>query len=315
MMSVSRKFLIIISLLIVLTISGSVITVLYIDDSIARYGGLFPCSAPRSPTSIQEIANLARIEFCSRGTRLVGTLVMPDGEGPFPLLIFVPSPGAIYATRSTRDMLVYFFKQAGYALFFPDQRGVGDSAGFFPQFIVEGEVSENCADLIQLQADDLLASAYFLRNLQEINPEQIGFIGWDQAGWIIPLAASQSNISSFSVIVSGATVSVGVQNFWEHITEGYIPSIEHEALSAELATFDGNPGFDPRTSIMNMTNPGLWLWGDKDPIIPSRESKSILEEIIQDYNKFFTIIYSLNNGHNWFYNDLIIDWLNNQTMN
>ena len=58
-----------------------------------------------------------------------------------------------------------------------------------------------------------------------------------------------------------------------------------QELSAQLATFEGPPGFDPRPAIEAMTIPGLWLWGEIDASIPTPESRAILEDIITEHGK------------------------------
>ena len=281
-----------------------------------------PCIEQTTPTSIQEIENLDHIEFCSQETKLVGKLVIPEGEGSFPLLVFAHGSGES-ATRNTYDPIVNLLKAEGYVCFIPDKRGVGDSGGSIPD-VGEGDSTKK----IQLLADDLLAAVNFMKDLKEINTEQIGLIGGSQAGWVIALAAAQSNIPDFTVIVNGATVSVGVQMFWEGITEelmdedrrGHlIPMGEskREELSRQISGFDGKHGFDPRESIEMMSVPGIWLWGDLDPNVPTRECKAILEEIIAEYGKPYTIYYEDTSGHNWpdSKENKIIDWLNEQTSN
>ncbi len=137
-------------------------------------------------------------------------------------------------------------KAEGYACFIPDKRGVGDSGGSLP------EVSTgNSKEKIQLLADDLLAAVNYMKNLREISTEQIGLMGGSQAGWVIPLAASQSDIADFTVIVNGATVPLGVSVYWEKITlDGRLRSVDRpghlipmdetrrQQLSEQLASFD-----------------------------------------------------------------------------
>ena len=228
--------------------------------------GCGKCEEQAPLTSINEIENLDYIEFCSGKTTLVGRLVVPEGEGPFPLLVFAHGSGKS-ATRYTYDPIVDLLKAEGYACFIPDKRGVGDSGGSLPEVSVG-----NSKEKIQLLADDLLAAVNYMKNLREINTEQIGLMGGSQAGWVIPLAASQSDIADFTVIVNGATVPLGVSVFWEKTTlDGKLRSVDHpghlipmdktrrQQLSEQLASFDGEHGFDPRESIEIMSVPSIWL--------------------------------------------------------
>jgi len=150
-------------------------------------------------------------------------------------------------------------------------------------------------------------------------------MGGSQAGWIIPLAASQSDVLDFTIVVNGATVPLGMSVYWENITlDGELRSkerpghliclsdSEREELSNQLASFDGEYGFDPRQAIEMMSVPGIWLWGDIDPNVPTRECKAILEEIITEYDKPYSIYYEDSSGDNWSKSkgNKIIDWLN-----
>ena len=170
------------------------------------------CEEQPPPASIQDIKDLNHVEFCSEGTTLVGRLVIPEGEGSFPLLVYAHGSGKS-AARHTYDSIVDLLKAEGYASFIPDKRGVGDSGGSLPKV-----GAGNSKEKIRLLAADLLAAVNSMKNLKEINTEQIGLIGGSQAGWVIVLVASQSEIADFTVIVNGATVPVSVSVYWENIT-------------------------------------------------------------------------------------------------
>ena len=270
---------------------------------------------PPAPSTIQAIKDFDHIEFYSGGQKLVGRLVLPEGEGPFPALVHVGG-GSGLTTRFQIDPS--FLQAAGFAVFSYDKRGVGDSEGLFLE-IASPTVETSEWRLPQL-ADDALAAVSFLKNLKEVNPDQIGLMGGSQNGWTIPLATSRSNIPAFAVIVSGPTVSVGEQVYYEGLTEGVTESPgllvqmnedEREQLSQKLAGFDTIRGFDPRKSLEGMSIPGLWIWGDHDSLVPVRESRAILKRIIAEYDKDFTILYYPDKGHKIRALDMgeMVDWI------
>jgi hypothetical protein len=76
-----------------------------------------------------------------------------------------------------------------------------------------------------------------------------------------------------------------------------ISESKREQLTEQMAAYDGGRGFDPRQSIAAMSIPGLWIWGDRDGSVPARESRRVLEGIIQAYDKDFSILYYPNAGH------------------
>jgi pimeloyl-ACP methyl ester carboxylesterase len=156
----------------------------------------------------------------------------------------------------------------------------------------------------------------FLRNLREINPKQIGLLGQSQAGSIIPQVAARSNIPAFAVILIGQTVSVGEVHHYQGLTDRVqrLPPMtesERDELSAQLATFDGDPGFDPRPHIEAMEIPALWIWGDLDGWVPPRKSRLEMERMIAEHDKDFAIIYDPNYGHDWpsSWNIEAVDWI------
>jgi hypothetical protein len=74
-----------------------------------------PCNAfrepPPPPTTIEEIKNLDEVEFYSDGTKLVGRLVVPEGEGPYPAIVLVHSSGR--GTRHDFDPLMVLLQASG----------------------------------------------------------------------------------------------------------------------------------------------------------------------------------------------------------
>jgi dienelactone hydrolase len=271
------------------------------------------CGQASPPITVEAIENLNYIEFCSGGQSLMGRLSLPGGEGPFPAVVHV-SGGS--GRRTRWEYSPSALTSAGFAVFTYDKRGVRDSEGLFVEATAGGiETSE--WRLPQL-VDDALAAVAFLQNLQEINPDQIGLWGASQHGWTIPLAASRSDAPAFAVIVAGATVSVGEEVYYSDLTgdtqkhPGAMTDSELEELSKKLAEFDGERGFDPHESIEAMQIPAVWVWGARDQSIPVRESKAILDSIIVEHDKHFTILLYPDADHGipeYLYFDQVLDWI------
>jgi pimeloyl-ACP methyl ester carboxylesterase len=132
------------------------------------------------------------VRFANGDTRLAGTLIRPDRDGKYAAIVLVHASGA--ADRGQVLPLARFLVRHGIALLAYDKRGVGDSTGDW-----------NAASFDEL-AGDVVAAFEYLKTRADIDPAQIGLLGWSQAGWIMPLAAAQAKDLAFVISVSGAGV-------------------------------------------------------------------------------------------------------------
>ena len=116
--------------------------------------------------------------FEGKGETLAGRLVLPQGDGPFPIAVMVHGSEA-YSAR-TFNYLQRLFPAHGIGVFVYDKRGTGESTGRYSQDF-------------HLLADDAVAALHEARRLAGKRAGRVGFNGGSQAGWIEPLAASRSN--------------------------------------------------------------------------------------------------------------------------
>ena len=132
---------------------------------------------------------------------LSGTLLVPASQGPHPVLIFLHGSGA--AVRQSNNFLADHFARRGIASLIFDKRGSGASTGDWRE--------ANFNDLAQ----DVLACVQVVKDRGDIDPRMIGLIGGSQAGWIGPLAASLSQDVAFLIMISGPTVTVAREGWWD----------------------------------------------------------------------------------------------------
>jgi len=128
---------------------------------------------------------------------LTGTLLLPEGEGPFPAIVVMHSTGP--NNRDYFRQWGHYFAEAGIAALVYDKPGAYDSAHpSLPSFRHNS---------IQDLADAALAGVEYLQSRPEINPEQIGLWSYSNSSWAGPLAASQSDQVAFIIAtaVSGIT--------------------------------------------------------------------------------------------------------------
>jgi dienelactone hydrolase len=255
------------------------------------------------------------LSFSSGDVMLVGRLRLPSGEGPFPVVVWVHGSGQ--TTRDEALPLHNLLVEAGIAVFSYDKRGVGESEGAYSE-VTAGQGNA----LLGLLAADAAAAADFVATQERIDTAHIGFFGASQAGWIVPQAALLTENVSFISLLSGPTVSVGIENYNSRLTPDQGGSVTAEQIatfSEQLANYTGGGGYDPRNALEALEVPGLWILGGRDASIPVRETAAILEEIKIEFDKDFTIEIYPNANHGMFdaetgiqapfMNEVLIPWI------
>jgi dienelactone hydrolase len=271
------------------------------------------------PTELGNV--LDDLTFPSGDIMLQGRLDLPEGEGPFPAIVWVHGSGR--STRLEAQRLTDLLTGAGFAVFRYDKRGVGVSEGRY-----ENISAGNSLEQLALLASDAVAAAAYVSTLAQVAGQPVGLFGSSQAGWIIPQAANLSDQVRFAVILVGPAVSVGVENRYSSLTNETSQSlsdVELQELSEQIAEFSGVAGFDPYDSIAALQIPVLWVLGGQDSSIPTIETVAILEEIKAAGAKDFTIFvyplgtHSLANVETGeqipFMEEVVLPWFQDQAVN
>ena len=129
----------------------------------------------------------SEVTFLNEGQdiQLAGMLFMPEGEGPFPAVVYLYGSGP--SSRENRWMLtlVKHLQENGIMVLVPDKRGSSLSEGDWRTASFE--------DL----GRDALAAVQFLKGQNELLITDIGLIGSSQGGHITPLIAGLSSEIDF----------------------------------------------------------------------------------------------------------------------
>jgi len=164
---------------------------LYVE--INSIGGTFEGKIRKPYPYIEEEV---RYDNKEAGIKLAGTLTLPAGKGPFPVVLLISGSGpqdrneTVFSHRPFLILADYLTRQ-GIAVLRADDRGVGASTGDFSQ-----ATSEDFAS-------DALAGIVYLKTRKEIKPEQIGLIGHSEGGIIAPMVAVKSPDLAFIVLMAG----------------------------------------------------------------------------------------------------------------
>jgi hypothetical protein len=129
--------------------------------------------------------------FRGAGVELAGSLVMPVGDAPVPVMVLVHGS----ERTSARDFYAAQrqFPSEGIGVFVYDKRGTGASGGRYGHDYL-------------LLAEDAIAAMHEARRLAGARAGRIGYQGTSEGGWVAPLAATIERVD-FVVVGYGLAVS------------------------------------------------------------------------------------------------------------
>lgn len=215
------------------------------------------------------------LEFTNGDIRLAGRLYLPEGEGPFPAVIFTHGSGDAGRDNPRYREEAEYFRTRGIASFVYDKRGYGASTGDWRR-----------ASFEEL-AEDALAALRALRSVDAVDPDHIGFRGASQSGWVLPLAASRTPDLAFLILISPAGVSVRDQILYDARTDledaGYSPPEVERGLGvtrSAMAYAAGEKDWEAHQRVLDRargepwlqtaagpTSPDHWLWSWARPLL------------------------------------------------
>lgn len=163
--------------------------------------------------------------------RIGGTLTIPEGSGPFPAVVLISGSGPQNRDSeifSHKPFLVIadFLTNQGYAVLRYDDRGVGESTGTFAQ-----ATSEDFSH-------DAEAALEYLRGREDINKDQVGFIGHSEGGMIAPMVAARNKNVAFLVLLAGPGTPIDELMTYQlnHVKGQYNLSKEGEKSYSSMVT-------------------------------------------------------------------------------
>ena len=134
------------------------------------------------------------------GNTLVGTLTIPEGEGPFPAMVLVSGSGQQNRDEELMNhrpfwVIADYCALHGIAVLRYDDRGIGGSTGE-----VENATSMDFSY-------DAEAAFDYLRNHKEINATKVGILGHSEGGVINFMVAARRPEVAFLVSLAGPSVN------------------------------------------------------------------------------------------------------------
>ena len=170
----------------------------------AACSSLAPTSPTPTPTATPQPPRVEEIAFQSGSFTLVGDLWLPEGSGPFPVILLNQGSGMEARTNRGFSPTVERMLRAGYAVFSWDKPGVGKSTG---------QLSE--ARLLHERAQILLDAIRVMKARPDIDPHRIGLEGGSQGGYVMALALSMTQDIAFMICTSCPGMSGADQSTYQ----------------------------------------------------------------------------------------------------
>ncbi|MBB6372114.1 alpha/beta hydrolase family protein [Chryseobacterium shigense] len=258
------------------------------------------------------------VKFESQGITLAGSILEP--EKPLAAVVIVHGSDPVKREMEFAKRLA----KEGIAVLTYDKRGVGESGGVY----VGPSVGTNNIDTanLTLLAHDANAAVKTFQTYLKDKKTPIGLVGFSQAGWIIPIAASKNPQVDFMVLFSCPTITTleqlrfqfytnGNNNFWENHTEA--DAIEHTRNDPDKYQFAAT---DPKTSLNMLSIPGLWLFGEKDIQIPVKLCIEQLNTLKTqgkpfEYTLFSKLGHNTSSGNDTAPFDIAVQWIKQKALN
>ena len=266
------------------------------------------------------------------GNTLVGTLTIPEGEGPFPAMVLVSGSGQQDRDEELMNhrpfwIIADYCALHGIAVLRYDDRGIGGSTG---------EVENATTMDFSYDAE---AAFNYLRNRKEINASKVGILGHSEGGIINFMVAARRPEVAFLVSLAGPSVN-GIEVLKEQqaailrasgmseeavqfsssanaqlfdIIEASNDRVEADSLMRQLVKGWGYNEelteqtvsqmtmpwmyyflkYDPTEAIVKTNCPALLLNGSKDLQVIASQNLPGYEKIIADYGKTNLILREL----------------------
>lgn len=193
---------------------------------------LAACTRQHQPARIEEIT------FQSGEFSLVGDLRLPEGTGPFPVVLFVHGD-AEGANRTFFGMYLPIMERmlrAGYAVFSWDNPGAGESTGKTDRLKITQQQAQIVTDAISV-----------MKAYPGIDPGRIGLWGVSMGGYVMPRVLMASDDVAFMICQSCGSMSGNDEFVFLTAAQGYcggVPEEDTDQLEVLLAELDEARTFD-----------------------------------------------------------------------
>ncbi len=222
---------------------------LYNDGEFISVGSRQPLLAS------EDLAQVEYIEYEARdGMMLRGFVTIPQGEGPFPLVV-MPHGGPFVNETVAYDEWGQLLANNGYMVLQPQYRGsTGYGLDYYTTAFINGGQGG-----YQMQ-DDKDDGALYLVEQGLVDPDRIAMYGWSYGGYAALIAAAREE-QIYQCVIAGAAVTDPILqvNYYRDRVQG-APFIEQVNMWTQ--------SISPIEEVESVNVPLLLIHGDVDQRVP-----------------------------------------------
>ena len=221
----------------------------------------------------ENLADLRYITYESRdGQPISAYLTVPQGEGPFPLIV-LPHGGPFVQAVVAYDEWAQMLANNGYMVVQPQYRG---SFGFGLTFHKDSFINGGQGGY--MMQDDKDDAALYLVRRGLVDRERIAMFGWSYGGYAALVAASREPQIYQCVIAGAAVADQGQQvNYYRYQLRG-------AQKERQLAYRDGS--INPIEEVENVNIPILLVHGDVDQRVPITHANRYRKELDKHHKNY-----------------------------
>jgi fermentation-respiration switch protein FrsA (DUF1100 family) len=200
------------------------------------------------------------IEFISGGETVRGDLLLPEGDGPFPVVVM--AGGWCYVKELRQPQYAAEFVERGFAALIFDYRRMGASAGEPRQHIDPWD-----------QIEDYKNAITFASNQPELDADRIGIWGISYSGGhVLIVGATDPRVKA---VVSNVPVIGGYETMWRmHGTDRFRKLNAFVAEDRRKRTETGEYGYMTMSGVPANPDDTFSVWPDNDVLTVFNELKA-----------------------------------------
>lgn len=241
-----------------------------------RNGAISKISGEKPYLEHDQLAKVEYITYKARdGETISGYVTVPNGEGPFPLIVMPHGGPYVPEVTDEFDEWSQLLANYGYMVFQPQYRGsLKYGLEFYKSAFING------SEAGRAMQDDKDDGALYLVKQGLVDPNRMAMFGWSYGGYAALVAASREE-QIYQCVIAGAAVTDPDMQM-----DYYRYRIEGSDKIEQLTTWDG--AVSPIKEVKKINVPMLIVHGDNDQRVPPEHFDKYIDELDRagvDYQK------------------------------